>query len=200
MTSAIRILSRSITLTGVACSVVTLTGCGGGGSNSGGSNAYSGTWSYQTVKLLDACRLGISGTLNGTMRVEQSGSTVTVQAGSLQFTGNTNDKDGFTASVTRPSPNGCREASTMELRDASDGNGPIAIAIGAQCGNRACVVGYGGAATRTSTRGLSEKSADDAPRDTVEEITRVVELSDVGVDGGLESALEEALLEAEKAQ
>ena len=200
MTSSIRIFSRSITLVGLVSSVVALTGCGGGGSNGGGSAGYSGTWSYQTVKLSDVCRLGLASTFNGTMTIEQSGSFITVQAGSLQLTGTTNDKDGFNASVTRPGSNGCRQASAMELREASDGNGPIAIAIGAQCGNRTCVVGYGGAATRTSTKTLVGKSSDDAPSSTVEEISRIVELSDVGVDGGLESALEEALLEADRAQ
>lgn len=196
------ILKRSIVATAIASCVLSGAGCGGGGGSDSGSNSapYAGTWDYQTTKLSDSCRLGTSAQLNATMTVEQHGSSVSVQAGSVSLSGATNDKDGFTATGTQAGPNGCTQGFGISLQDASDGRGLIAVVVAVQCGNRTCSVGYGGTATRTSTRMNTKSLGADATEDTAANINNLVANSDVGVDGGLENAIEETLLEIDKAE
>lgn len=175
-----------------------LCGCGGGGG--GGGTDYSGTWSFQGTKFSDACKSSLGPTMSLNWIVSQNGSDITVQSGSLTLTGAVNDKDGFDASLAREGSRGCLEGISLGTREASDGSAIAAVAIGVQCGKVTCVVGYGGTATRTSSKSLDTR----ADSITIESVTNSVSESttttDTGLEGGLLSALEETQMEIEKQQ
>jgi hypothetical protein len=197
MSFTARIFNRSLVAIAIASCILSGIGCGGGGGSDSGSNSarYAGTWDYKTIKLSDSCNLRANAQLNATMTVQQNGSSVSVQAGSLSLTGVTNDKDGFNANLIQPGTNGCTQGFGISLQDASDGEGLIAVAIAVQCGNRTCSVGYGGTAVRSSTRSNTKSLDADATENTVAQINDLVANSAVGFDGGLENAVEETLLE-----
>jgi hypothetical protein len=190
---------RSFVFSALACCLMAQTGCGGGG-GSDASSAYSGTWDYRTALASNACRLAVDATFNGTLRVTQDGSNVTVQGGSLTLTGTTNDKDGFSAMVTRPAANGCTSGMLIEFRDASDGEAQVAIAIAAECRGRTCAVGYGGTGTRTSTKFSGESETADSSEDTISTITSGMQVGTVGAEGGIENGLEETLMQLKEQQ
>lgn len=174
----------ALILTSVA--MLLSVGCGGGGG--GGTTSYAGTWQFRGVKVVDQCNSGVSATISSTMLVNQNGSEIAVQLGNVSLSGSVNDKDGFDASTTRPGDDGCTVGYSVTYRDASDGEADVGLALGVQCGNRTCAVGYGGGAVRLSDRELPQ--------------TKSLDLTDVegalaggtvkgGIDGGLENALEE---------
>jgi hypothetical protein len=132
------------------------------------------------------------------MRVTQDGSNITVQAGSLTLTGTTNDKDGFTAMMTRPGTSGCTQGMLVELREASDGDALVGIALAAQCRGQTCAVGYGGTATRTANKSFEESETGDSAENTISTVTSAVEAGDVGADGGVENGLEETLMQLQQ--
>lgn len=134
------------------------------------------------------------------MSVTQDGSNVTVQAGSLTLTGTTTDKDGFTAMMTRPGTNGCTQGMVVELRDASDGEALVGIALGAECRGQTCAVGYGGTATRTATKSLEASETGDSSEKTISTITSRVQVGDVGAEGGIANGLEETLMQLQEQQ
>ena len=179
------------------CCVVGQTGCGGGG-GSGDSSGYSGTWNYNTTLAVNACRLPVDPTINGTLTVTQDGSNIIVQGGSLTLTGTTNDKDGFTATVTRPAENGCTSGMLIEFREASDGEALVGIAMAAECRGRTCGVGYGGTATRTANKSFEESEAGDIAENTISTITSQVQVGEIGAEGGVENGLEETLMQLQQ--
>lgn len=190
---------RSFIFTAIACCLMAQTGCGGGG-GSDDSSAYSGTWDYSTSLASNECRLAVDGSMNGTLQVTQDGSNITVQGGSLTLTGTTNDKDGFTAIVTRPASNGCTAGMLIEFREASDGEALVGIAIAAECRGRTCGVGYGGTATRTANKSFEESETGDIAENTISTVTSGVEVGEVGADGGVENGLEETLMQLKEQQ
>lgn len=172
----------------VAASVTMLLsiGCGGGGG--GGTTSYAGTWQFRGVKVVDQCNSGVASTIASTMLVNQNGSEVAVQLGNINLRGTVNDRDGFDASMTAPGKDGCTVASSVTYRNASDGEADVGLALGVQCGNRSCAVGYGGSAIRVSDRELSKEASFELDSAT-DALAQGAETA--GIDGGLENAIEE---------
>jgi hypothetical protein len=178
---------------------VLVSACGGGGGD-GASTNYGGTWNFQGTKLSDECRSSLGPTMGVNLVVTQNGSAVTVQSGSLTLTGNVNDKDGFDAMLTRPGTNGCIQGVSVTLRDASDGTAIAGYAIAAQCGGVTCAVGYGGTATRTSTKSLETDTDDRTAETMTDELADVTTTSKSGMEGGVLNGLEETQMEIERQQ
>jgi len=173
-----------------------LAACGGGG---GGGSAYSGTWKFQGSKVSDNCRTGLSQNLSVDLIVEQDGDSVTIQSGRIVAPGNVNDRDGVTVTYAGPGTNGCAQGVSIAFSGASDGFADVGYVLGVQCGNRTCVVGYSGTATRTAKVSDQDASGDNSDS-LIEALGEVVVTSEVGVDGGIESALEEAQLGLESSR
>ncbi len=178
---------------------VLASGCGGGGGD-GASADYQGTWSFVGTKMTDTCRSSLSPNMGATLIVTQNGSDVTVQSGSLTLTGTVNDKDGFDASLIRQGRNGCTEGVSVGTRDASDGTGIAAFAMAVQCRDVTCAVGYGGTATRTSTKSLETDTDDRTAETMTEELADVTTTSKSGMEGGVLNGLEETQMEIERQQ
>ncbi len=171
-----------------------LAACGGGGG--GGGSTYSGTWRFQGTKVSDNCRSRVSQNITVDLIVKQNGDSVTIQSGSVVAAGNVNDRDGVSVTHTQPGTNGCTQGVSIVLSGASDGNADVGYALGAQCGRLTCVVGYAGTAVRTA-KVSDEGTQGDNPDSLVEALGEVAATSEEGVDGGIESALEETQLELE---
>ena len=142
-----------------------LIGCGGGGGGSSSSTGnYAGTWDVSTVRVINDCALPLPTTLVTTPVVNQDGTRIVVDAGSVVLTGATNNEDGFSVtSTSSPDANGCVTGTAFNFRNASDGNADVGIALLVRCpsaGNRECLVGYGGTGVRRNNRSVDARSAD----------------------------------------
>ena len=92
--------------------------------------------------------------------VNQDGSRVVVDSGTIVLTGTTNDEDGFAVqNVGSPDANGCVTGTAYAFKNASDGNADVGVALVVRCptssGNLECAVGYGGPGVRRNNRSLS---------------------------------------------
>ncbi len=192
-TKTISIISAALSFSLLLC------GCGGGGGD-GSSGTYQGTWGFVGTKLTDTCRSSLGNNIGATLIVSQNGSAVTVQSGSLTLTGSVNDKDGFDASLIRPGDDGCTQGVSVGLRDASDGTAIAAYALAVQCRGVTCAVGYGGTATRTSTKSLEADTEDRTVESMTNTLSEVTATSKTGIEGGLLNALEETQMEIERQQ
>ncbi|MFN4894910.1 MAG: hypothetical protein ACK5GN_10640 [Pseudomonadota bacterium] len=174
--------------------VTGLAACGGGGGGGGeGSGLYSGTWNFQGTKLSDNCRSGVAQNISVDLIVNQDGDSVTIQSGSLVATGSVNDRDGVSATFTRPAADGCVQGLSIVFANASDGNAEVGYAIAAQCGRVTCAVGYGGIAVRTG-KTLSDDLQGNEPDSMFESLGEVAIESQEGAEGGIASVLEETQL------
>jgi hypothetical protein len=189
----VRIFMISATLSSLTLSAI---GCGGGGGGGGTPGAYNGTWQLSGVKVVDQCRTSAASILKDTVYVEHRGSTVTARIGSSSLSGGVTDKDGFDVRGFEDRPNSCRLGIAIEFREASDGTATAVLALAQECNGRTCGLGYAGTATRTSLK-YAEISDSSSEFDTISEIDTDLTNSDQAVEGGLESALEETILQAE---
>ena len=179
--------------------VAGLAACGGGGGGEEGSGRYGGTWRFQGTKMSDNCRSNLAQNVAVDLKVSQDGDSVTIQSGSLVATGSVNDRDGVSATLTRPGDSGCTQAVSIVFSNASDGQADVGYALGAQCGGVTCAVGYAGTAVRTGKVDVEGVQVDD-PDSMVEAISELAAGSEEGVEGGILSALEEAQLAIEATQ
>jgi hypothetical protein len=173
--------------------VTALTACGGGGGGDGAQGKYGGTWRFRGIKMSDNCRSNLPPIIEVDLRIKQDDNSVTIQSGRFVATGSVNDKDGVSATATRPADNGCTDGISIVLSNASDGEAEVGYALGAQCGRVTCAVGYAGPAVRTAKAATEGDDADLL----FEEMEVATQESETGVEGGILSALEETQLELE---
>jgi hypothetical protein len=83
----------------------------------------------------------------------------------------------------------------LEFREASDGTATAILAVAQECNGLACGLGYAGTATRTSLK-HAESGDSSGEFNTISEISTGATSSEQAVEGGLESALEETMLQA----
>ena len=149
-----------ISIMKVMVSMSLFCACGGGGSGNA-SNFYGGVWEFQGRMLINDCNLNLPGAFSAVNTVNQDGTRVVLDSGSLVFEGKVNDHDdGFDVGIRRLA-DGCETASAYSYQEAEDGDASVGFAIVSACGSLACTVGYGGRSIRTSGRML--QSADDLP-------------------------------------
>jgi hypothetical protein len=137
-----------------------LYSCGGGGGG-GNSAFYGGVWQFQGVKVIDDCNFNAPNSATLTLNVNQAGDEVIADVGSLQFSGMTNDEDGFTIIHQQPADDLCETASAIAFKEASDGNANAGYAIVTKCRSLTCSVGYSGTAIRSSRRSLESGAVQD---------------------------------------
>lgn len=149
-----------ISILKVVISMSFFCACGGGGGGDS-SNFYGGVWKFQGRMLINDCNLNLPGTFSATNTVNQDGTRVVLDSGSLVFEGRVNDQDdGFDVGIRRFA-DGCETASAYSYQEADDGDASVGFAIVSACGSLACTVGYGGRSIRSSGRTL--QSTDDIP-------------------------------------
>lgn len=121
--------------------------------------SYTGTWNVNAYLYTNECDLDVNGTLISALVVNQSGNDVVAYDGAVNYTGTTNDQDGFTVSGIIPNyVSGCTGAAAYSFGSASDGNANVGFAIVATCSSLTCSVSYGGTAVRQSKGSILTKS------------------------------------------
>ena len=138
--------------------VSTLVACGGGGGDDSSSTGnYAGTWDVSATRVINDCGLPLPANVTVSPLVNQDGTRVVVNSGTIVLTGMTNDEDGFAVkNIGSPDANGCVTGTAYNFKNASDGNADVGVALVVQCGNRQCAVGYGGQGVRRENRSLTD--------------------------------------------
>lgn len=135
---------------------LTLSSCGGGG---GGDSTpfYGGIWDFGGIKISDECNSPTPDLTGLVLTVNQDGERVVVNTGRVVLEGAVNEDDGFTVSAEQTT-NGCNVGYAYVLKNASDGEADAVFGLAVACGYRSCVVVWGGAAIRRTTRASSSAS------------------------------------------
>ncbi len=138
----------------LACLVIPILACGGGG---GGEDSFAGTWRTSMRIAENGCNLNLPSAFSNEILVNQDKDIILVQSGVLVFSGAKNDKGGFNVANQNVS-NGCSTASVFVSQDIKDGEGDIAYGIESQCGNSSCRVLYGGRMYQESNKSITEET------------------------------------------